>query len=273
VVINDRWGKGVRHKHGGYYTTEYGAGLQTGGHPWEENRGIGHSFGYNRNEPLSNYKTTRELVLMLVDLVSRGGNLLLDVGPTGDGRIPMIMQSRLIEIGEWLTVNGEAIYGTRPWNENCQWSAGERPKQEFGEHMGAYNVLDNVGKPADGKAVIETFFTSKPDVLYAIMPAWPGRELVLKNVTVKPGSAVTMLGIKGVLPHRLAGADIVVDLSGVTPDLLPCHWAYTLKIPLDRVIPKPKPDEAPQEKTEPPTVEQTLEKILIDRLGDLFKKK
>ena len=50
VVINDRWGKGARHKHGGYYTTEYTAGLEGSTHPWEENRGMGFSYGYNRAE-------------------------------------------------------------------------------------------------------------------------------------------------------------------------------------------------------------------------------
>src|SRR6187551_1345889 len=57
VVVNDRWGSETRHHHGGYYTTEYGAGLPGATHPWEENRGIGFSYGYNRNEPLSNYRT------------------------------------------------------------------------------------------------------------------------------------------------------------------------------------------------------------------------
>ena len=51
-MINDRWGKGDRHKHGGYYTTEYGAGLPNAENPWEENRGMGHSYGYNRRENL-----------------------------------------------------------------------------------------------------------------------------------------------------------------------------------------------------------------------------
>jgi alpha-L-fucosidase len=53
VIVNDRWGKGCRHAHGGYYTTEYGAGLPNAEYPWEENRGMGHSYGYNRNEDLS----------------------------------------------------------------------------------------------------------------------------------------------------------------------------------------------------------------------------
>ena len=99
VVINDRWGKDTRHKHGGYYTTEYTAGMSGMDHPWEESRGMGFSYGYNRAENVQHYRTGRELVLMLVDLVSRGGNLLLDIGPTADGRIPVIMEERLIADG------------------------------------------------------------------------------------------------------------------------------------------------------------------------------
>ncbi|HUT23598.1 MAG TPA: alpha-L-fucosidase [Sumerlaeia bacterium] len=117
VVVNDRWGAGDRHKHGGYYTTEYGGGLEGIDHPWEETRGMGHSFGYNRNEDISEYRSAEDMIYLLIDLVSRGGNLLLDIGPAGDGRIPVIMQERLLQIGEWLDVNGEAIYGARPWRK------------------------------------------------------------------------------------------------------------------------------------------------------------
>jgi len=81
VVINDRWGKDSRHRHGGYWTTEYAAGLKDGSHPWEENRGMAYSYGYNRAERVDDYKTAREFILVLTDLVSRGGNLLLDIGP------------------------------------------------------------------------------------------------------------------------------------------------------------------------------------------------
>lgn len=131
LVINDRWGKETRGKHGGYYTTEYGGGTDFKGtaeasHKWEENRGIGASYGYNRNEDYDDYRTTSGLIQILIGMVSQGGNLLLDVGPAADGTIPVIMQDRLVEMGQWLKVNGEAIYGTSPspWGtQKFEWGA------------------------------------------------------------------------------------------------------------------------------------------------------
>jgi alpha-L-fucosidase len=120
ICINDRWGKETRSKHGGYFTTEYdmvheGTGVGEVDRPWEECRGIGTSFGYNQIEDLGNYMSSDALVDMLIEKVAGGGNLLLDIGPTADGRIPVIQQQRLLDIGSWLDINGEAIYGTRKW--------------------------------------------------------------------------------------------------------------------------------------------------------------
>jgi alpha-L-fucosidase len=117
VAINDRWGKETRGVHGGYYTTEYfkvhGKEVSAYDRPWEECRGIGASFGVNRNENLEDYQSRDSLVKMLVEIVSRGGNLLLDIGPNADGTIPVIMEERLLQLGEWLKANGEAVYGTQ----------------------------------------------------------------------------------------------------------------------------------------------------------------
>ncbi|MBQ72558.1 MAG: alpha-L-fucosidase, partial [Planctomycetaceae bacterium] len=115
IVVNDRWGRGLRGQVGDYTTTEYDNLGNSGGkemrkhRPFEECRGIGHSFAFNRAENYDIYDSRTACVQRLIDLVSRGGVLLLDIGPTADGRIPLIMVDRLLAIGDWLEVNGEAI--------------------------------------------------------------------------------------------------------------------------------------------------------------------
>ncbi|HYZ87146.1 MAG TPA: alpha-L-fucosidase [Bryobacteraceae bacterium] len=228
VVVNDRWGKGARHKHGGYYTTEYTAGLDTAGHPWEESRGMGFSYGYNRAEKIGDYRTDRELILMLVDLVSRGGNLLLDIGPTADGRIPVIMQDRLLGMGRWLSRNGEAIYGTRPWKQTRQWSSGDQPKLETGEFMTRYEVTDFIERKKPSQAIIEAFFTSKGGDLYAIVPHWPGKQFTLRNVQ-RP-SEVSLLGRPEKLKFEAKGADLAIELPDPPGDASQAQHAYVLKL-------------------------------------------
>lgn len=231
VVINDRWGKECRHKHGGYWTTEYGAGLKDASHPWEESRGMAYSYGYNRAETADDYKPAREMILTLIDLVSRGGNFLLDIGPTADGRIPVIMQQRLLEIGDWLRVNGEAIYGTRHAGRDCQWSDGKRPGQEFGEYRVKYNLMEQIGQqPKNGVAVKQAFFTRKGDTLYAITPGWPGDELVLRSLELSPVSKVTLLGVPGELKTKVSGNVLTIQTPKLGPDQAPCRHAFVFKI-------------------------------------------
>jgi alpha-L-fucosidase len=228
VVINDRWGSDTRHKHGGYWTTEYTPGMSGMDHVWEESRGMGFSYGYNRAERLEDYHTGRELVIMLTDIVSRGGNLLLDIGPSADGTIPVIMQERLHEIGDWLKVNGDAIYGTKPWKVSRQWSAGEVPKVEYNsEFQTAYDVTKLAGEPEPGKAAIEAFFTTKGNDVFAILPRWPGRKFVLKDVTgVK---SVELLGSPGALKFKAAGGGVEIELPDL-PNALLRQPAWVLKI-------------------------------------------
>lgn len=115
VVVNDRWGSDTAGKHGGFYTPEYSSTVYND-HKWEENSGIDiHSYGYNRNTPAIDYYTAYQLLSLLVRSVAYGGNLLLNIGPTWDGRIPNIMQERLLQMGTWLGVNGEAIYNSTKW--------------------------------------------------------------------------------------------------------------------------------------------------------------
>lgn len=112
-VVNDRWGAGHEH---GFKTPEYSGGIMDTTIPWAECRGLGRSFGLNRNEKIENYLSNEELIQHFVKLVAAGGGMTLNVGPNADGTIPLIQQERLLALGQWLDVNGEAIYGTRPYD-------------------------------------------------------------------------------------------------------------------------------------------------------------
>ena len=232
VVINDRWGK-VRKEHGGYYTTEYGSGFADPSILWEENRGIGKSFGYSRVETYDDYNTGELLIFMLCDIVSRGGNFLLDIGPTADGRIPVVMEDRLVQIGEWLDVNGEAIYGSRRWTRDCQWSAGEireYTKQEF--HKGIPDPIIEMAKyPRDGQARKECYFTAKDDTVYAMITRLPDSGVfIIKDIALSNDSTVTMLGFDGELMTTAVDGGLAVELPHFNPSTLPCQHVFTLKL-------------------------------------------
>ena len=230
VVVDDRWGSDTRHKHGDYWTTEYTPGLSDIDHPWEESRGMGFSYGYNRAERVEHYHTGRELVILLTDLVSRGGNLLLDIGPAADGTIPVVMEERLLQIGSWLKVNGEAIYGTRPWKQTRQWSPGEIPKVDYKQEFNSsYDVTRLTEKPAPGKAGIEAFFTSKGAAVYAILPRWPGRRFTIKKFDGAGVKSVTLLGMATPLHFQSHGNAVAIELPAI-PVALMAQPAWVVKL-------------------------------------------
>jgi alpha-L-fucosidase len=226
VVINDRWGKETRHHHGGYYTTEYTAGLEGRAHPWEESRGMGFSYGYNRVETIDHYHSGRELLMMLIDIVSRGGNLLLDIGPTADGRIPTIMEDRLLHIGKWLGVNGEAIYGTRAWKRSRQWGPGAVPKLEQKEYMGEYEITRLVDAPPAGTARVEAFLTAKGDTVYAIVPRRPTGALTIDGI--ERFQTVTLAGQK--LNAAMIDKKLVIQVPDAMTARLPASDAWVFQI-------------------------------------------
>ena len=204
VVVNDRWGTETRNVHGGFYTTEYGKvheGEDLGDQafrPWEECRGIGTSFGYNRMETLNHYKTSVSLVHLLIRTVSKGGNLLLDVGPTADGRIPVIMQERLLDIGRWLKVNGDAVYGTRR-TENI-----------------------SAGSNAD------CYFTQKGDDLFMILTQWHDESLEVTGV--REAESVSLLGSSQKVLYSIEGNSLVIVPPEISPASSPCDYAWVFKI-------------------------------------------
>lgn len=217
IVINDRWGKEIRKNHGGYFTTEYDTEAPEFNRPWEECRGMGFSFGYNRNEDAWDYNSPKALILMLVNIVSSGGNLLLDIGPDARGNIPPIMQERLLEIGKWLKINGEAIYGTKRWNTPFQWSEGNRNYKPDGHYSPGDFILKQTVDPEPGNAVKEVFFTYKNDNLYAITPKWPGKTLRIQNLKAGDNSSVVLLVTGQTLLWKNEGDDMVITLPEYNP--------------------------------------------------------
>jgi alpha-L-fucosidase len=113
-VVNDRWGD----THSDFKTSEYQHFAQNeGSKAWENCRGIGLSFGYNKMESEIHSFSPTTAIQHLIDVVSRGGNFLLNVGPNADGEIPEIQGKVLRGIGDWMAINSEAIYATRSSTE------------------------------------------------------------------------------------------------------------------------------------------------------------
>jgi alpha-L-fucosidase len=222
VVVDDRWGSNTREKNNGatYTTSEYGSGMNADV-VWEENRGIGHSYGYNRNEQLGDYKSSHDLILMLVDIVARGGNFLLDIGPTADGRIPVIMQQRLIDMGNWLATNGEAIYDTRAWKQPYQWNEGKVPQKSDKSFMAGYDVAQLI-QPKQNEAHIEYFFTKKGSDLYCIVPAYIP-QVRIHDLKIAANTKATILGSNKTFSCKQSGNDCIIDLSQAKPGEIPAE--------------------------------------------------
>jgi len=231
VVTYDRWGSGIRFKQGAVYTPEYQPELDFDQHYWEESRGMGYSYGYNREEDAWDYNSSQSLIYHLIDKVSRGGNFLLDIGPDEHGKIPPIMQERLLDIGKWLSVNGEAIYGTERWKYTCQWSEGNRAyKSKKGEDFMLKLTVD----PTPGYAVKEVFYTYKSanKQLYALLPRYPSNgKVILKNLgPTVPLKEISLLATGVKLNAVLQGNDVVIQLPPFDPNVFQTGSAYVIKI-------------------------------------------
>lgn len=205
IVINDRWGKETWGEHGGYLTVEYGnlkdkmVDMKTIAKPWEECKGMGYSFGYNRNENLEDYASSEQLVHDLIHKVALGGNLLLNIGPTAEGTIPVIMQQRLSDIGAWLRVNGDAIYGTRKWEK-------------------APVVTDKT----------TTYFTRKGTDLYVIVTRWQDKPIVVEGISKADSASV--LGNAGEVMFSVSGNELTITPPALSPAKNPCRHAWVFKL-------------------------------------------
>lgn len=198
-------------------------------HKWENALTIdATSWGYNRKATYENYLTTEYFIHQLIETVAFGGNMLLNVGPTADGRIDPIFQDRLLGIGSWLGVNGKSIYNTIPWGV-CQ-----------NETTSSSN----------------TYYTQSGSTLYALVTKWPTHN-ILSLLCPQPTSDtnVQMLGLPSNQklewePSHSSSSNttaaattrrsrktlvgtakgIVIHLPPLTPNIIPCQHAWVLAI-------------------------------------------
>jgi alpha-L-fucosidase len=250
IIINNRVGKGRKGMEGmtgeGFFGGDYGTPEQeipaTGlpGLDWETCMTMNDSWGYKKND--HNWKSTKELIHNLVDIASKGGNYLLNVGPTAEGLIPSESVARLRDIGRWIRFNGESIYGTSasPFR-NLDWGRCTQKALSNDKTRLYLHVFD---WPSNGRLVlggldnkvVDTFLLAKGKG--ASLPVRrKGNDVIIKVGTKAPDSidSVVAVDIEGsavvIEPPDINGtADIFVDTMAVTlkSDVKGIQIRYTL---------------------------------------------
>lgn len=221
VVWNDRWGEDSNCKHGSFLNChDRYLPNSTVQHKWENCLTIDkHSWGWNRKSKLSDFKTTKELIDELVKTVSRNGNMLVNVGPAADGTISPIFVDRLLGLGNWLKVNGQAIYSSSPWKV-CD--------QDLYDHS--------------------VYYTRDDTMLYAHLTHWPVDNMVsLSCPQVSNETKAFVVGMKGsgrdviVKQHdkenylksernARRGEKVVLRLPEMNPSKVPCEHVWIVAL-------------------------------------------
>jgi len=203
VVVNDRWGINDLCHHGGYYTCadRYNPG-HVQNHKWENDMTLDMwSWGFRRNANISEYLTVWDVLNQLVSTVSCGGNLVLNMGPTHDGLLMPLFQERLLGIGAWMNVNGQAIYATQPWR-------------------------------AQNETAVDVWYTSTDKSVYAIALSWPeNNQLVLTEPVTSSDTTVFMLGLDQPLKWVSSGpSGMTIMIPPLSPLQIPCQDAWTFQL-------------------------------------------
>ncbi len=189
---------------GDYGTPEQEIPNEVSHTPWETCMTMNTHWGYNKND--QNWKSSETLIRDLIDIASKGGNFLLNIGPTADGVFPDQSLYRLAQIGRWMRVNGEAIHGTGP--------------TPFGAELGAYSPTE---KDKDGKPIFVAQYewrcTTKPGKLYIHLLQWPNGEFTLSGLHGTVKRAYLLADPKRAsLPIQQSGGTVTVRLPAQAPD-------------------------------------------------------
>jgi alpha-L-fucosidase len=184
---------------------------------WQTDDAVGFkSWGYIEGE---SYKSPQYIIDELVDIVSKNGNLLLNIGPKPDGTIPEAQQQLLLTIGDWLRINGEAIYETRPWKK-----FGEGPTENIGG-----SFIDNKVKAFTPQDIR---FTTKGEKLYAICLALPTTKLLFHSLGISAGKikTVELVGSE----EKLKWSQGAGGLQVAMPKQFPSGYAAVFRISFEK---------------------------------------
>ncbi|XP_020838744.1 tissue alpha-L-fucosidase-like [Phascolarctos cinereus] len=204
IVVNDRWGKDNPCKHGGYLTCyDKYKPKSLPKHKWEMCTTLDKkSWGYRRDMQITDVMSYAEIIEELIEVVSFGGNYLLNIGPTKDGIIPPIFQERLRSVGSWLRINGEGIYASKPWRVQME------------------NTTPTIR------------YTAKDSAVYAFFNSWP-QDGVLELLSPVPreNTKVTMLGFPELLNCQQISTNqpLIITLPQLSTDFSE-NKVWTIKL-------------------------------------------
>ncbi|WP_158847975.1 alpha-L-fucosidase [Algibacter sp. L1A34] len=218
-IINSR----IKHGFGDYEVKEQKISENLEVEPWEACITMGKNWGYIEYDTI--YKSSELMTRQLLEIVSKGGNLLLNNGPTGKGEITNLAQERLAQIGEWMKQNGEGVYGSKPWKVQ-----GERlnkiqksiKKANLSEEE---NLMKDNANDATSKDVFpEVRFTSKAGAVYAYVCSATENEVLIKSLSTKNErqiKSVTRLDTSEKVKWNQTDAGLVLNIPNYSENEIP----------------------------------------------------
>jgi len=211
VVVNTKYGYGDNIQ---VYDIERGKSDKARQYPWQTDTSVGKkSWGYIQGEE---NKTPNQIIDDLIDIVSKNGNLLLNIGPKADGTITQGQQQVLLAIGKWLQVNGEAIYGTRPWKVTASEGATKGTAGSFTDNKETKYSAQDIR------------FTTKDDTLYAISLEWTDENVIIQSLKGYDIKSISMLGSNEEISYKMTKGGLKVYF----PEKRPNDFAYAFRIKL-----------------------------------------
>jgi len=217
-IINNRIGNDL----GDYYVSEQQIAADKEAKLWEACITMSGQWSYSKYDHA--WKSSELLVRQLVEIVSKGGNFLLNVNPKGDGSLPQPSIERLADIGRWMTVNHEAIYGTHPW---------EFTSEGVSEETLGEVIKKDTDNDATSKVIHpDLYFTSNGNNVYVFARSWTSRKLTVKSLKIgtKSVKSVLLLGAPN-KPVWLQNEDgLTITFPKVRPNSVPI---YVFKLTLE----------------------------------------